>query len=76
MTAAPVKPRDVPWARQLSAITAGLLQRKRLTDAELWAEHDRTAWVIALHGPFIYGAQLATLQRFIARPHAGDSEYL
>lgn len=76
MTAPQVNPRDVPWARQLGAITARLLQRKRLTDAELWAEHDRTAWVIAVHGPFLYGAQLATLQRFIARPHAGDNDYL
>lgn len=76
MSAAQVKPRDVPWAQQLARIMATLQQRKRLTDAELWHEHDRLAWVIAVHGPFLYGAQLATLQRFIALPHAGDNRYL
>lgn len=76
MTASWPKPRDRVWALQLGNLQQRLQQRKRLTDAELWVEHDRTAWVIAVHGPFIYGAQLATLQRFIARPHAGDNGYL
>lgn len=54
---------------------AGVPVHKRLTTEELWVEHHRTAWVIAVHGPFVYGDQLLTLQRFIARPHAGDSDY-
>lgn len=49
---------------------------KRLSLAELWVEHHRTAWVIALHGPFLYGQHLRTLQRFIDLPHAGDTDYL
>ena len=48
---------------------------KRLTQGELWVEHNRTACVIALHGPFLYGKQMLTLQRFIALPHAADNDY-
>lgn len=76
MTAAPVKPRDVPWAQQLSRLTAALQQRKRLTAEELQREHDRLAWVIAVHGPYVYGGQLLVLQRMQARPHAADNGYL
>lgn len=49
---------------------------KRLTTAELWVEHDRLAWAIAVHGSFVFGQHLRTLQRFIALPHAGDTDYL
>lgn len=76
MTTAPVKPRDVPWARQLGRLTAALQQRKRLTAGELQLEHDRMAWVIGLHGPYVYGGQLLVLQRMQARPHAAESGYL
>ena len=49
---------------------------KRLTQAELQVEWTRTAFIAGLHGPFIWGARNAVVQRMLDLPHAGDNDYL
>jgi len=48
---------------------------KRLSRAELLVEWHRTAFVAGIHGPFIWGARNAVVQRMLDLPHAADNDY-
>jgi hypothetical protein len=49
---------------------------KRLTTEELTAEWARAAAVVGIHGPYVWGEQVAALARMVQAEHAGDNEYL